>query len=129
MGSKAAGIFGGILILLCASGFFALHWFVITPANNNYGSANSSMTLWMLDARLNVTHQNSPDPLIPWNTTLIEGVTLEDFILIDSTMKMTPVVEVNFWGVISLPIFVCVLILVGMGMLGGILAIAGAGDD
>ncbi|MFX0134480.1 MAG: hypothetical protein ACFFDN_12645 [Candidatus Hodarchaeota archaeon] len=129
MGKKAAGIIGGILVLLCASGFFALQWFVIMPANQNYASASSNMTLWMMDARLNVTHPDEPDTLIPWNTTLIESITLEDFILIDFTMKMAPVVDINFCGVISLPIMICVFILVGMSAIGGILAIAGAGED
>ncbi len=129
MGKKAAGIFGGILVLLCASGFFALQWFVIMPANQNYASANGTLSLWYLDTQLNITQ--SSETLLPWGEVILEpgNVTLGDFLLIDAILKTAPVVNVNFWGVLSLPIMICVFILVGMGAFGGILAIAGAGED
>ena len=107
MGSKAAGVLGGILCLMCAAGVFAMYQFVQAPANSNYAAAAGNMQFWMLDQHLNIT-----GGILPWDTPIIPGLTLEDMILIDSTMKMAPVNSINFWNVITLDIWpICILLM------------------
>ncbi len=121
------GIVGGILCILCASGVFAMYWFVLQPANNTYNIGQTQLGLYTMETQLNQTIVgiNWSAPFYP---PLINDPTGK-IILIDSYMKMAPVSSVNFWGVIQLDMFICFIVLAAMGAIGGILAITGAGED
>lgn len=121
MAKKGLSIAGGILALLGASGLFALWWFVLGPALATASSLNLLWTLFMGDL-LGIWNSG-----INW-MMMILGLPLEILMFIGIQIVTMPV-SVNFWGVIKLDPFICVIVLVGLIALGAILAMAGAGED
>jgi hypothetical protein len=127
MGNRVAGIMGGLLCIVCASGVFAMYWFVIQPANGTLAWGQTELGLYVSETQLNQTIIG-----VNWSASFYPpfvNETTGEIFLIDAAMKMAPITVVNFWGVISIDIFICFLILIGLGGLGGILALAGAGED
>ncbi|MHA1378910.1 MAG: hypothetical protein ACTSRG_11060 [Candidatus Helarchaeota archaeon] len=123
MGNKAVGIVGGVLGLLGAGGLFALFWWVLSPALATASSMNGLYTLFLLDM-YGITNSG-----IDWITPIFAGLALGDIALISQAILTMPVTSVNFWGVIQIDLFICVIVLVALIAVGAILAIAGAGED
>jgi len=123
MGNRNAGIFGGVLSLLAATGLFALWWFVLQPALSVASSYNGLLTLWGLEELGFITTG------IPWSNPILGTITLEQLVWIGASVTSMPVTQVNFWGLFQLDFLICVIVLISLIAVGGILGIAGAGED
>jgi len=124
MVSKAVGIIGGILGCLGGAGLFALWWFVLGPTLTTASSMNGLWTLYVLEQAGLITL-----PATFWTDPVLLGLNLFQILVLATFITTMPVTSVNFWGVISIDIFICVIVLVGLIVAGGILAIVGAGED
>lgn len=118
MGSKSAGVLGGIFVILGIIGLILLTIFAFIPQIEAPRFANTMWVLYLGDTFGIWTSG------INWSMIILPGLTLEDWLLLSMFFNTIPVISINFWGWFQVQTFWCIMILSAFLLIGAILSFA-----
>ena len=141
MGNKAAGIVGGVLVLVGVGLLFYFWFAVISPTLANMSASKGLSDLWMLDhiAYIVWCEDNGldwqqlvslllyPDWIMPWYGP--DPAVDQDFTLTLVMMLMVNGSLTTPSSVMGIPLAIFIYMLIGILGIGAILAFVGAGED